>query len=416
MNTNLQINRYLPVAFLYFFFNGLFLPVGLFYTSILCPLFIIWILKQKKGGLLIWFFVAATPYLCIHLLNGVVFKSYFTSFALLFTVYVFCVCYYLFLTSSNSVQTIFKQLTIWNFLFTLIALLLFAAGVANDIWYEASISTGVELVFRLKMFTTEASVYALMLAPLALYYLLKVLLYRERNTFLILFMILIPLILTISFGVIMGLLLSIVFVYISDIKLLFVKKKFTRYLLVWVLIGFALLLFFIYFMPDNIIFKRIVNVFEGNDSSFKGRTTDSFYLGYMIADMKSVLFGAGPGQIKELGMALFTDFYKNYFTKELITIPNVTGETIAIFGLAGLLLRFIVIIWLFFKTKVFNNYYRLALFIFIFIYQFTGSYITNIPEYLIWITAFTPGFPEFSKKVIHSQNRFSSENNQTEAA
>lgn len=401
MNTSLQINRYIPAAFLYFFFNGLFLPVGLFYTSILCPIFILWLLMQKKGGLLVWFFVAAIPFLIIHLINGVVLKSYIISFTLLFTVFVFCCCYYLFLQKSNSVQQVFKQLTIWNFIFTLAALLLLAAGAATDIWYEASITTGVELVFRLKMFTTEASVYALMMTPLALYYLLKVLIYKEKNTFLTLLMISLPLALTISFGVIIGLLLAVVLVYVSDIKLLFLKKHFTKYVLVSVLVFFAVLITLIYFFPDNIIFKRVVNVFEGNDSSFKGRTSDSFYLGYMIADMKSVLFGAGPGQIKELGMSLFTSYYQHGFTKDLITIPNVTGETVAIFGLAGLLFRFIIIIWLFFKTKVFSNYYRLALFIFIFIYQFTGSYITNIAEYLIWITAFTNVFPEFNKEVIH---------------
>ncbi|MGZ5135232.1 MAG: hypothetical protein ACXWCG_08785, partial [Flavitalea sp.] len=52
----------------------------------------------------------------------------------------------------------------------------------------------------------------------------------------------------------------------------------------------------------------------------------------------------------------------------------------------------------FFKTKVWSNYYRLSLFLFIFIYQFTGSYLTNIAEYVIWILAFHPGlFTEFDR-------------------
>lgn len=52
--------------------------------------------------------------------------------------------------------------------------------------------------------------------------------------------------------------------------------------------------------------------------------------------------------------------------------------------------------YLFFKTAVYKNYYRLALFIFVFIYQFTGSYITNIVEYVIWILAFSNAFPQFN--------------------
>jgi hypothetical protein len=46
---------------------------------------------------------------------------------------------------------------------------------------------------------------------------------------------------------------------------------------------------------------------------------------------------------------------------------------------------------------VWRNYYRLLLFTFIFIYQFTGSFITNVAEYVIWIMAFTPVFREFDK-------------------
>ncbi len=118
-----------------------------------------------------------------------------------------------------------------------------------------------------------------------------------------------------------------------------------------------------------------------------------------------LLFGAGLGQIKELGMNLFTEFYVHDFTKETIAIPNAAGETIAIFGLFGFFIRFAVIIYLFFKTRVFTNYYRLGMFIFIFIYQFTGSYITNIAEYIIWIIALTPGFAEFDKTAIHKNQK-----------
>jgi hypothetical protein len=56
-------------------------------------------------------------------------------------------------------------------------------------------------------------------------------------------------------------------------------------------------------------------------------------------------------------------------------------------------------IWLFFRTGVRYNYYRLSLFLFIFIYQFTGSFIMNIAEYVCWAMAFKKGiFEEFDKK------------------
>lgn len=405
MGKEFQINKYLPVAFLYFFFNGLFLPVGLFYTSILCPLFILWLVYNKKGNLLLWFFALTIPYVLIHLVNGVVIASYLKSYLLLFTVFIFCCCFYVVLKKNNNMGVLFQQLTIWNFIFTVIAIVLLFAGVGNEIWYETNLTPGAKNISRLKMFTTEASVYSLMMAPLALFYYLKLLLFRVKNPFLIFLMITLPLLLSLSFGVILGLFLSIFFIFLSDIKLFFVKKKLPRYLLLLLLFLFSSIVILIYVYPDNLVFKRVVNIFEGNDSSFRGRTTDAFYLGYMIADMKSVLFGAGIGQIKELGLQLLTNYYQHSYTKDLITIPNVTGETIAIFGLFGLLVRLCVIVYLFFKTKVFSNYYRLALFIFIFIYQFTGSYITNIPEYLIWIAAFTTGFHEFDKSAIHKNGK-----------
>jgi hypothetical protein len=79
----------------------------------------------------------------------------------------------------------------------------------------------------------------------------------------------------------------------------------------------------------------------------------------------------------------------------VITIPNAVAETWTLFGIAGLMLRFIAEISLFFSRKVWCNYYRLILFVFIFIYQFTGSFVTNLAEYVIWILAFTEVFPQF---------------------
>jgi hypothetical protein len=98
-------------------------------------------------------------------------------------------------------------------------------------------------------------------------------------------------------------------------------------------------------------------------------------LGWKIADEKSILFGAGPGQVKSIGLGFFKEFY-NYssFTKSEIRIPNSVGDTLAIFGVLGVLIRMTLEIVFFFKTKVYTNFLRLSLFIFVFIYQFTGSF------------------------------------------
>ena len=407
MGTELKINKYLPIAFIYFFMNGLWLPTGLFYTSLLCPLFVLWLFYHKQGNLILWFFAATIPYVILHLANGVKTASYVKSYGLFFSVFIFCCCYYTFLKQNKSITHIFKQLLLWNSIFLVVAVLelYFTGGLL--LWDETTITTGGNDVLRLRMLASEASVYALILSPIAFYYYLKMLLFKVKNAFGIFVLITLPLILSVSFGVILGLLFTFIILLLSDVKLFFIKRKFPRYLLTTLILLFCTVIVFIYVYPDNVIFKRFINIFEGSDSSFKGRTTDSFYLGFLIADMKSMLFGAGFGQTKELGMDLFTKFYQNEYTKDTIAIPNVIGETIAIFGLSGLFIRFVVIFYLFFKTKVYTNYYRLGLFIFIFIYQFTGSYITNVSEYIIWITAFTAGFHQFDKSSVHQKDKAS---------
>ena len=89
--------------------------------------------------------------------------------------------------------------------------------------------------------------------------------------------------------------------------------------------------------------------------------------------------------------------YYNYQVDDIpiIRIPTAVGETIGTFGYIGLAVRLFLQFYLFKKTKTFSNYYRTVIFIYIFIYQFTGSYLTNIAEYVLWIIAFTPSFHQF---------------------
>jgi hypothetical protein len=82
----------------------------------------------------------------------------------------------------------------------------------------------------------------------------------------------------------------------------------------------------------------------------------------------------------------------------VVRIPNAVAETMAIFGIFGIAIRFSLIFYFFIKTKVLENYYRTLLFVFVFVYQFTGSYITNIVEYVIWVIAFSTVFKQFDVK------------------
>jgi hypothetical protein len=350
------------------------------------------------------FFLVSIPYVIVHVVKGVELVSYLKSYGLLFTVFVFGISFYQFLRLCKTLGALFKTLLLINFCFVFIALItLFIPKLQGILWHVSLITTGVEASKRLRLFTYEASYYSFLLVPIALYYYLKILLFRFPNKLLVFFLVTIPLLLSLSFGVIAGIVISLILLICSDVKLITLNKKLSLRILITLVLFCVFLFFALQFFPNNIIFIRIANIFQGHDTSFSGRTFDSVYLGWKLAAQKSILFGAGPGQIKVIGLDLFKEYYRyEYFTPNQIAVPNSIGDLLATFGLTGVIGKLGLEIYFFLKTKVYSNFYRLCLFLFIFIYQFTGSYLTNIAEYVIWIMAFYPFlFREFDKRNIY---------------
>lgn len=414
IDSAIRINKYLPVAFLYFFLNSFFLPLGLLYTTLLTPIFIIWLYKYSSFKYIWYFFYFITPFVIIQFINGVNIKSYVISFLLIFSVYVFAITFHRFLKECTSLRIIYKNLLLINSVFVIIAMIALAVPpLTSTFWHIGSISSGIESIKRLKLLTYEASYYSTLLTPIALYYYLKLIILKLPNPYIVAFLLTLPLVLSLSFGVILAIALSILFTLLAGFRTFFPHKNLPVYLIISGIILIALFITFVQLFPENILVQRLNNVLAGTDTSFRGRTTDSFYLGWELAKLKSLWFGVGPGQVKEVGLDIFRDFY-NYapFLRENVRIPNSLGDTLATFGIVGVAIRMIAEVYLFFKSKVWSNYYRLSLFLFIFIYQFTGSYLTNIAEYVIWILAFHRGlFTEFDKAAIKANNIAASRNN-----
>lgn len=405
LNPSLQrMNKFMPVAVLYFFFNSLWLPEGVLYTTLLTPLFIIWLYNRQMLQPFSSFFLISLIYAFIHLMNGIDILFYLRSYLLLITVFVFICSFYLFTRVCNSLGEIFRKILIINFILLIPACIAFFIPPLKDIfWMTTDVSSGLTQFSRLKMFTYEASYYSLLLVPIAMYYLLKMILLRLPNKFLVAIMIILPLALSFAFGTLLGIPIAIIILFLSDIRLLYLKPG-TRKLLVAAIVLLVLFSFvFVRLYPDNPFFLRISNIFQGRDSSFRGRVFESIYLAYEVVKEKSLLFGAGLGQFKILAKDLMTTFYSFTGEVDIVRLSSTVAETFATFGLTGLFLRFGAEIYLFFKTRVYSNYYRLALFIFIFIYQFTGSYLMNIAEYVVWVLAFSSVFPEFNKVKVHEK-------------
>ena len=395
----MKLNKYIIFAIIYFFLNSLGLPIGLTYTALLCPFFYWWVLVSRKQEILLPFFLCLLPFITLQVLmgTGLDMNSYITSLFNLTAVYIFCQAFYTFLKKCRDIEGIFRKLMILNFILCLIAIPLYFTSYYDILWIEQFLTQGIAAFRRLKLFTYEASYYATLFVPLLFFYFLKLVTGRNRsNTWIMLAMLLLPLALSFSLGVLSAILMAVLIAFLIHGSTIVRKRrglKFIAWITLASVIGLAVM---VIFFPGNALFLRLTNILGGNDQSGKGRTTDSFVLAGKILDRGNHWWGIGPGQIKIVGAEIIRRYYGYQPLYMVITIPNAVAETWAVFGFIGLLLRFAIEISLFFYTRVWSNYYRLLLFIFIFIYQFTGSFITNLAEYVIWILAFTEVFPQFN--------------------
>lgn len=386
------------LAILYFFFNSFFLPQGLLYTAILTPYFLWWLYTRRELKWLGYFFLFTIPFIPVQLYYGMELWDYARSYVMFFTAAVFGISVFVFLKNGNAVQIIFRRILFINFIFMIIALFFLPFPLLKKtLWFLNEFSPGTGTLPRLKMLSYEASYYALLIAPVAIYFYLRIILYKNNRPLLIFLMVTLPLLLSLSVGVIAGILLAFIILF-SAYPRDFLRNSFNiKYLILGSALFISCAVFFIINFPHNPIAFRIINIFTGNDSSFRARTYESFILAWNIVKHKSVIFGCGPGQAKLLGVQVFKDYYG--YLPPVVRIPNTLADTLATYGILGLFIRLMLTIYFFFKTRVAHNYYRLGLFIFMFIYQFTGSFLTNIAEYFIWILAFTQGFREFDKEL-----------------
>ncbi|MDB5199354.1 MAG: hypothetical protein JWO92_1317 [Chitinophagaceae bacterium] len=395
----MSINKYLPFAFIYFFVNALALPFGLTYTAILSPLFYWWILTSRKREILLPFFICLAPFFIMHLIFGIEIKSYVISVLNFTAVYIFCQAFYTFLKNCSDPEKIFRKLLVINFILCLIAIPIYFTSYDDLLWMKSSLTEGVSDVKRLKLFTYEASYYATLFTPLFFFYFLQVVLRQNKlNSWLLLMMLFLPYILSFSIGVIASVMVAIILTYIIYFKTLTQKRRALNIFILTLVIFLSVLFIVLVFFPGNNFFLRLENIITGHDTSGKGRTSDAFILANQILEKKSAAWGVGPGQIKILGGDIIRSYYLYDLDYNTIAIPNAAAETLAIFGWIGFCIRILIELFLFFYTRVWINYFRLLLFLFIFLYQFTGSFITNIAEYVIWILAFTNAFPQFDVK------------------
>lgn len=382
----LHIHRYLPVAAFYFFLNSAGLPLGLFYTTIFSPFLYLWLYLKGRRWITATFLLVLSPFILAHMVNGVASPLYYLrSLLLLWSVYIAVYAFSWALMNSNTVERLFEQLILLNFCAAILALIIRPTPMRLFLWRdEAETVASTAHLLRLNLLSMEPSAYANLMLPLLVFAALRLLRESKQRNFIYLMMIAVPFLLAQSFGGLSIAAAGITVTLLTSYRRLLSHPK-PLAILACLTIALGVLL-----LTQNPISERVFQVAAGGDSSTKSRTNFSFVIAYVVATSKSLWWGAGIGQAKlfdvsNLGIG---------FT--IGVIPNAVAGTFAEFGLIGILLRFVVELYLFFRTRVYLNSFRLAMFVVAFIVQLTGSYITDVQEYMLWCFAFYPFFPELN--------------------
>ena len=396
MTKEYQYNHLIIYLIIYFFFNSFLLPQGLLYTTILTPVMAYFLFKEKKlRKVYIWAIALIIP-IPFQLLSGVELQSFMVSNIMVITALVFLITAYYFIKKYKYlIDIVFRKILIINTFFVVLAIIILPfASIRDLLWYDVALTKGLELIPRLKLFTYEASYYSLIMMPVFLYFIMRVFYDKEKHPMLIFLASVIPLLLSFSFGVLGALLIALLIsVIIFWTKIPGSLQKFSILSTTFLIILFVLL-FFIW--PENPIYFRLENIFEGQDTSAMGRLVYSFMFAKDIIIEHGVIFGIGPGQIKIVAHDMIVNYYEYHGTLEtVVRIPNSMAEMLAIYGVYGFVFKLFLEIYFFIKLRIYSNLYALVLFLFILIYQFTGSFITNIAELGIWAIVFGVRFIDF---------------------
>jgi len=387
---------YLSYFILYFFFNNLLLKEGLLYTTLMAPLFVYWLFKQNRlKDMLTWALLLIIP-IPFHLILGVDASTYVISSLLVAAAWIFL------FTALETVRNtlpgmddLFKKILIVNAILVMVALLLLPFPFIRDImWDSVPMSKNLEAIPRLKLLAYEPSHYGLLLSPVIFYFLLQIFTGKASHPLLTALAVGLPLLLTFSFGIIGAMFLA------TGISSIAYFHRFSHNSRRLYLYGLGFLLVTVIglwvFWPGNPLFTRLGNILEGSDSSSKGRLFYSFMFAKDLVAEHAAWLGVGPGQIKVLAHDLIINFYQyTGHYSEVVRIPNSMGEMLATYGIYGFVLKIVLELWFFVRMKVYKNLYCLTLFAFIFIYQFTGSFLVNAAEIGIWAFVFMGRFEKF---------------------
>jgi hypothetical protein len=383
----LAVHKYFPIAVLYFFFNSTGLPTGLFFTGILAPVFYIWLILQGRRWVTVSFLALLFPFFLAHGVLGIESPLFYArSTALLWTAYITGYAFCWGLLRTQDLARLFDELIVVNFLAAMVAVLALLTPARDVLWYNDANVFGGSHIHRLQLLASEPSVYGGLMIPLVVFATLRLMRAPTKHSLTYTLMVAVPFLLCQSFEGIGSFFIGMSLAILVSFRHLLRQPRTIIVVVLLAVVVAAIVL------TPNPISQRLTQVASGEDSSAHSRTIFSFYVAYAVAASKSLWWGAGLGQGKLVNVS---DLNLG-FTVGII--PNAVAGTFAELGIIGVILRFAVEIMLFFRTRVFTNPFRLAMFVIAFAYQLSGSYLDNVQEYLMWCLAFAPFFPEMNAR------------------
>lgn len=316
------------------------------------------------------------PFVVIHVNNGVEFdsylKSYFGSIFILFT----SISAALYISLLDDFDWYMRRCAEFFFCIFTISSIAFLLKLDFGIlggWYEHDYALN-STIYRYDGYMYEASHFGLVVAPVFFYFVTQMLGHPTRRDASYLAIVAIPLFATYSIGFWFTFLASLIVSFASTISLRKLRLGYWSFLLLTlgVVLGAVI--------SDEDAKTRIVDILTFEDSSVNGRSLEAYKLATEIASLKSLFWGAGIGQVKELGYSVIIDFYKYSSDVEIVAIPSSAAEVLASFGIIGLIFKILILLYIYFKFDVKNNLYGNLLFLFFFIYQFYGSFMISTIE------------------------------------
>jgi hypothetical protein len=394
------------LGLIYFYFNTVALPVPVTFTTIISFFGFKKAIKQYGKPFIVIISIICL-YAIIHNVNGVVVMDYFKSTIYFAALILSGFIAYQYLVSNNHIiEKTFNLLSVSALIFLAVGIVALFTPFADVLWSNHNFIADGEKILRFKGLSYEPSHLALTLSPLFLFFLWKSINKINLKNLFHFTAVAIPIGLSISFGFGAALILSLC---LTIIMALTIYQKFKRILLLPIVLALISIIGISY--TSSPISERFAFIIHGNDTSVNGRTTEAFMHGYNCAETKSIWFGIGMGQIKYVGEEVIRPYYAAMdpigYSKEhwpVMSIPNSMAETLAIFGILGVLLKIGFQIFCFVKLKVYDNYLNLSIFFFIFFYQMMGSFILSSTEIMMWAIAFAKIFPEFDVKAKLTQS------------